>query len=283
MKILVTGSSGFIGRYLIQELGKTDHDVTPFDISDGNDVLDYEKLTKLEKFDIIIHLANKIFVPDSFKDPANFYKINFQGTLNLLELCRVHKSKFIYLSSYVYGQPEYFPIDEKHPVQAHNPYAHSKIIAEQLCKSYFSDFKVPVTILRPFNIYGIGQHPDLLFSSILRQATEGEIVVRDTRPKRDYIHVKDVIRAILLSIRENRNSLDIYNLGTGKTFSVEEIIQLIIQLSDHKITFKSTNEHRPNEVLDTPADIKKIKTELNWSPLITLEKGLQEMIKDWGK
>ena len=90
----------------------------------------------------------------------------------------------IYLSSYVYGSPDYLPIDEAHPVKAFNPYAQSKVICEQICKGYSRDFKVPVIVFRPFNIYGPGQNEDFLIPKMIRHAKHGRIEIRDARQER---------------------------------------------------------------------------------------------------
>ena len=112
MKVAITGSRGFVGKVLVQELLKQNVQIIEIDFETGYDLLDWESLGKIEPFDALVHLAAKSFVPDSFKNPASFYENNIVGTLNALELCRKHKAKMIYTSSYVYGTPEYLPIDE---------------------------------------------------------------------------------------------------------------------------------------------------------------------------
>ena len=160
MKILVTGFSGFIGTYLVEKLKQYNHELILLDISNGVDICDWKQIKQYNNIDVIIHLANLSFVPASYSDPQNFYTTNYLSTLNMLELCRKNNARLIFFSSYVYGQPQYQPIDEVHPIQAFNPYAQTKVICESLCEGYFRDFGVPITIFRPFNIYGIGQHPD---------------------------------------------------------------------------------------------------------------------------
>ena len=234
MKILVTGSSGFIGSYLVKRLNELKFDISLCDLSNGIDICNWEEVEKFNNYDIIIHLANLSYVPASYNDPQKFYKVNYLGTLNMLELCRISNARLIYLSSYMYGQPQYQPIDEKHPVQAYNPYSQTKVICESLCEGYNRDFNVPITIFRPFNIYGNGQNPDFLIPSIINQAKIGKIVVKDERPKRDYIHVNDVVDAIIGAI-ESENKLltmQIFNLGTGKSYSVREIVEFVKKYID---------------------------------------------------
>src|ERR1035437_1248594 len=200
MKILVTGFSGFIGTYLLERLNFTNHELILMGLANGFDICNWEQVKHITGMDAIIHLANLSFVPASYDQPKKFYESNYLSTLNMLELCRINHAKMIFFSSYVYGHPQYQPIDEKHPIQAFNPYAQTKVICESLCEGYNRDFKVPITIFRPFNIYGTGQNPDFLIPSIIQQAKTGKIVIKDDRPKRDYIHVEDIVDAIITAI-----------------------------------------------------------------------------------
>lgn len=153
---MVTDSSGFIGKHLCKEIKNLGGEVIEFDIVNGSDITDYNSIKNIPVFNCLIHLAAKIFVPESYKDPYSYYKINLQGKLNVCELCRIHGAKLIFASSYFYDIPEYLTIDENHPVYPHNPYAHSKLLAEDLCRAYSQDFSMKVIVLRFFNIYGPG-------------------------------------------------------------------------------------------------------------------------------
>ena len=279
MKILITGFSGFIGKYLLERLKQTTHELILLDIATGCDICDWEQVKHITGIDTIVHLANLSFVPDSYEEPKRFYESNYLSTLNMLELCRLNHAKMIFFSSYIYGSPEYQPVDENHPIQAFNPYAQTKVICESLCQGYNRDFKVPVTIFRPFNIYGKGQNPDFLIPTIIQQAKKGSIVIKDDRPKRDYIHVKDIVEAVYTAIEsKNTATLQTYNLGTGVSYSVKEIIDMVRGLFNTEIEYHCKNEIRPNEVMDTIADISKIKSELNWAPKIEILEGLKMMI-----
>jgi nucleoside-diphosphate-sugar epimerase len=279
MKILVTGFSGFIGTYLLEKLNQTNHELILMDIANGFDICDWEQIKHIDNVDVIVHLANLSFVPASYEEPKKFYTTNYLSTLNMLELCRINQARMIFFSSYVYGHPQYQPIDEKHPIQAFNPYAQTKVICENLCEGYNRDFKVPVTIFRPFNIYGKGQNPDFLIPSIIQQARNGKIVIKDDRPKRDYIHVEDIVDAVITAIENAQSGLHTYNLGTGVSYSVKEIVDIVQSLFNSEIDYFCTNEFRPNDVMDTIADIRKIKAELNWQPTVSIHDGLEKMIK----
>ena len=277
--IAVTGSSGFIGRHLLGALREQQYNIIEIDIEKDLDISDWSKARNIPHFDIIIHLAAKTFVPDSFKRPHDFYFVNQSSTLNVLELARINSASVIYFSSYLYGTPEYLPIDEKHPLKPHNPYAQSKIICEKICEGYYRDFGVPVIIFRPFNIYGPGQNSSFLIPGIIEQQKSGKILLKDPRPKRDFIHVSDIIYAVMLAIKLENPGLQTFNLGTGKSYSVEEIVNLIIKYYGKRTVVKYTNEYRPGEVLDTIADIRKISTVLKWSPSINIEKGLDALLE----
>jgi UDP-glucose 4-epimerase len=277
--IAVTGSSGFIGRHLLGALREQQYNIIEIDIEKDLDISDWSKARNIPHFDIIIHLAAKTFVPDSFKRPHEFYFVNQSSTLNVLELARINSASVIYFSSYLYGTPEYLPIDEKHPLKPHNPYAQSKIICEKICEGYYRDFGVPVIIFRPFNIYGPGQNSSFLIPGIIEQQKSGKILLKDPRPKRDFIHVSDIIYAVMLAIKLENPGLQTFNLGTGKSYSVEEIVNLIIKYYGKRTVVKYTNEYRPGEVLDTIADIRKISTVLKWSPSINIEKGLDALLE----
>ena len=278
MKILVTGFSGFIGTYLVEKLKQYNHELILLDISNGVDICDWKQIKQYNNIDVIIHLANLSFVPASYSDPQNFYTTNYLSTLNMLELCRKNNARLIFFSSYVYGQPQYQPIDEVHPIQAFNPYAQTKVICESLCEGYFRDFGVPITIFRPFNIYGTGQHPDFLIPTIIQQAMNGKIEIKDDRPRRDYIHVSDIVEAVISAVEKTSSEKHIYNLGCGVSYSVKEIVTFVRSFFDNDIDYICKNEYRPNEVMDTVANINKIKCELNWQPKVTIEKGIQKMI-----
>ena len=279
MRILVTGFSGFIGKYLLERLNFSNHELILMDLTNGFDICNWEQVKHITGIDAIIHLANLSFVPASYDQPKKFYESNYLSTLNMLELCRTNHAKMIFFSSYVYGHPQYQPIDEKHPIQAFNPYAQTKVICESLCEGYNRDFQVPVTIFRPFNIYGIGQNPDFLIPTIIQQAKKGSIVIKDDRPKRDYIHVKDIVEAVIAAIDSKTSpTLKTYNLGTGISYSVKEIVEQVRDLYNSKINYQCLNEIRQNEVMDTVADIRKIKKELKWEPKISITEGLKMMI-----
>lgn len=275
IKVAVTGSSGFVGTHLTKKLRELKADVLEIDLRRGIDVSDWSQLKELDGFDCLIHLSAKTYVPDSYSDPRGFYHTNIVGTINALELCRLHKAKLVYASSYVYGVPEYLPIDELHPVKSYNPYAESKIIGERLCERYAIDFDQKILTLRPFNIYGPGQDTRFLISSIIDQAKTGSVQLKDPNPKRDFVYIDDVINAYLKAISHDTPGYNVFNIGLGKSYSVREISQEVIRHFGDDLKIDFTGEKRQSEVADTVADISKAGKLLNWSPAVGIEEGIR--------
>lgn len=281
MKIFVTGAKGFIGSHLVAKLHSQGYHVVPFDIDVG-DITDARTLDQYlkEDFTHVFHLAGKTFVPDSWKDPHAFFKINVGGTLNVLEFCRKTKATLILLSSYLYGEPQYLPIDEKHPLNAFNPYGQSKLMAEELSRYYTTTFHVRSFIFRLFNVYGPGQSGAFLIPEIITKIRSGEdtsIQLQDLRPRRDYVYIDDVIEALILALDGNPG---IYNVGSGVSFSVKEIVEFLVRIENSSKPILDLYEERPNDVLDLYADIGLIKQELGWEPRTGFFQGLKKCLND---
>jgi nucleoside-diphosphate-sugar epimerase len=277
MKIAVTGSSGFTGKKLVQHLISLDHEVIKIDIEEGIDATDYDNLKEIPKFDVIYHLAARSFVPDSYLKPLDFYNVNLNSTLNTLELSRNFKAKYVFISSYVYGNPKYLPIDEAHPIESFNPYADTKILGENLCRAYNKYFNLNVFIVRPFNIYGPHQTHNFLIPFIFDQAIKGKIELNDPNPKRDLIYIDDLIELYINLINYQNSQFEIFNAGFGKSYSVRDIVDIIVKLFPSPIEVNWLNKIRPNEVADTVSDNNKAENLLDWVPKIDLVEGLSRV------
>ena len=230
----------------------------------------------------MVHLAANTFVPDSYLHANEYYENNIASTLNALELCKLYKSKMIFASSYVYGHPKYLPIDESHPLEHFNPYASSKIICERLCEDFHNFFNLKVIILRIFNIFGKGQSELFLISKIFSQALKGKITLNDPEPRRDYLYIDDVIEAYVSSILYNPEYFEVFNIASGKSYSVRQVVELISKVLNSYPTVEYTGERRNNEVNDTLANIAKARNKLHWEPKNSLEEGLNKMILQKG-
>jgi nucleoside-diphosphate-sugar epimerase len=279
-KVLVTGSGGFIGSALVKRLSGLGFTVIGFDISNG-DIAEEKSLGYLEKEDVsyVFHLAGKTFVPESWSDPFSFYRTNVLGTANILELCRKTGAGLTYVSSYLYGKPEYLPIDENHPLKAYNPYSHSKLLAEEICTYYDEQFNLGISILRPFNVYGPGQSEQFLIPELIRKMldpTISHIEVMDLRPKRDFIFIDDLVEALYLSMDGPRG---IYNVGSGKSVSVEEVLQEIKSVTGKDKSIQDMGMERPNEIFDLFSDISRISKDIHWKPQINLHEGISRCLR----
>lgn len=277
-KIAITGSSGFIGKQLVPILKSLGYAVTEISRAKGLDISKWDSVKDVPKCDIIIHLAAKTFVPDSFDNPRVFYDVNQTVTTNAMELARLWNSKVIYMSSYFYGPPQYLPVDEKHSLHPHNPYAQTKMISENIVSGYARDFNLKGIVFRLSNIYGPNQDESFLIPTILKQVIVGKLVLKDPRPKRDFIHILDVVDAIVTSIEKDFTSLEIVNLGSGVSYSVEEIVDLFRRNSKNSFTIDYTNEFRKGEVLDSVTSNSKILALLGWQPKVSIESGILQLL-----
>ena len=279
MKFLVTGAKGFIGTHLVEALESRAHEV--FKITSNNrGVLDYQNFEQFigEEIDVLVHLAGKTFVPESWDKPASYLNQNVIGTLNSLEFCRNTKSKLIYISSYMYGSPDYLPVDEKHPIKVFNPYGLSKRMAEEVCEFYRDNFGMSVVIMRPFNIYGPGQNSNFLIPFILDQLVNGtEVKVKDLAPKRDFLFIADFIDSIL-KVADITVNTGTFNIGSGMSYSVQEIIDQSQSILGTNYPSSDSGERRENEVMDVVADISELRRECNWVPQHSLKDGLKACI-----
>lgn len=279
MRIAVAGSDGFVGRQVCKQLESKGHEVVRIDITRGFDLCDNNIIDKIEPIDCFIHLANLVYVPGSYTDPEKYYRVNYLTTLNALEICRKYNARLVYASSYIYGPPQYLPVDEQHPVCPFNPYAQTKVICEKLCEGYHRDFKVKVSILRPFNIYGVGQKGKLLLPEIIGQLKEGKetIELKASAPRRDYINVIDVAGAFV-ACTEDTNDFNTYNVCSGESVSVRELTEVINKHLNKKVVFAFSEEARPNEVDESRGSCEKLKS-IGWKQTITLDDGIKALLK----
>lgn len=274
--ILVTGSSGFIGRKVLEKLPKLGV-ITDYDNSMRVNLQNIDEVMKIDSVDIVIHLGGK--TPKKELKWNDYFNNNISTTLNILEYCiKKNVKKLIYVSNYIYGNPKYSPIDENHPINPHNAYSESKYLAERLCKFYCDKTNLNLIILRPFNIYGESMNEDFLLSNLINSVkTDQKVTIINKDSRRDFLHVDDFVDLILKIIDYNCK-FEIFNVGTGISFSFNEIIEKI-----EKITLKKLNlEYLEDEKIfieDIKADITKIKEKLDWKPRIGIEEGLKKMLK----
>ena len=309
MKILVTGGAGFIGSSLIEELLKRGDSVTCVDnFSNYYDVrfkkenirrlknrrlrvlnIDIEdrarliRLLKGYRFDKVVHLAARVGVRNSLKNPDLYIKTNIAGTLNVLEAAREMGVKDIVFagSSSVYGNDAPIPSKEDEPcLKPLNPYAMSKRSAELLCYTYHTIYGLNVTVLRFFTVYGPKGRPDMSPYIFTESLLKGKKINLngDGRATRDFTNIKDIVRGIMLALAKPFG-YEIINLGASRPVSIKKFISVL-----EKITGKKAKiNYRPKvsgESRNTYADTSKAKKLLGFESKITLEAGLTKFV-DW--
>jgi len=299
MKIVVTGSQGFIGTNICNELILRNHDLICIDnffssIENKNldsikDVINCDitkknnlDKIKIDKIDVLVHLAGQSSGPKSFSVPNLDVDLNIQGTINMIDWCILNKiPRIIFASSFVvYGNADGIVSEELSP-KPQSIYALSKFYCEKLFEIYAQPKGLNWNVLRMFNVYGPGQ--DLkrtdqgmvsIFLDIIK--TKGEIVVKGSLDRfRDFIHIKDVTKAWILCIENDEQNNQIYNLGTGQKTYVRELLNLLIKINSTKEFNIIEESNTSGDIMGCYANINKIKKDLDFDPQFSLEEGLR--------
>ncbi len=276
----------------------TNKDLTYYE----GDVCDKDLLNKIfdqEKIDAVIHFAGYKAVGESVKLPLKYYHNNLCSTITLCEVMASHNVKKLVFSSSatVYGSPKTLPIKEDFPLSTTNPYGTTKLMIEKILKDlYTSDNEWSIAVLRYFNPIGahssglIGENPNdipnNLMPYIIKVAT-GELEclnifgndydTKDGTGVRDYIHVVDLSKGHIKAIESitNTTGIDYYNLGTGKGYSVLEIVNTFSKVNNVKVNYKIV-ERRPGDVATCYADSSYALKKLHWKA----EKSIEDMCRD---
>jgi UDP-glucose 4-epimerase len=311
MKILITGAAGFIGSHLSQKYVMAGHTVYALDNLFNGNLNNIRTLLNKKNFkfihddicreqvyhelpsdlDAIIHLAAQIHVDRSIVNPKETFKINVEGTLKILEYCRMHDiKKILYASSSeIYGSAEYTPIDEYHRLSAKHPYGASKIAADRLCYTYNETYDLGVDILRSFNSFGPRQKDSGyggVIAIFIKRVLQNKppIIYGDGNQTRDYMFVDDAINAydkVLMS--EGNPAKEGINFGTGKEVSVNKIAEEIIKHASENKELNAVHvDPRPIEVRRLVADISRANKLLGFKPQIDFETGIVLLV-DWYK
>jgi UDP-glucose 4-epimerase len=298
MKIIITGGAGFIGSHLAEFLINKGHNIIIIDnLSTGrlSNIKAFKNKVKFIKADIsklgkwtenfknarvVFHLAALADIVPSIQNPKKYFDSNVIGTENITSISIKYKvKKIIYsASSSCYGIPKNYPTVENESIAPQYPYALTKNLGEQILMHYAKIYGIQVTSLRLFNVYGTRSRTSgtygAMFGVFLAQKLKNKplTVVGDGNQKRDFTYISDVIEAFYKAIRINKN-FQIFNLGTGKPTSVNDIVKLL--------GCKSINiPRRPGEPDLTSANINKIKKELNWKPKISIKQGIKNLLNE---
>ncbi len=308
MKVLVTGSDGFIGSHLTEELVKKGYQVKAFVYynSFNNwgwlDILPKEIMRHVEIFqgdirdpngveeavkdvEAVFHLAALIAIPFSYHSPDTYVDTNIKGTLNILQAARKQGTEKVLITSTseVYGTAQYVPIDEKHPFQGQSPYSATKIGADRLAESFYRSFQLPVTIVRPFNTYGPRQSARAVIPTIIMQLLAGrtEINLGSLAPTRDFNYVKDTVNGFIEIYKSDKTVGEEINIASQKEISIGQLAQeLIRQINPGARIICDEKRLRPekSEVNRLLGCNEKILKLTDWKPQYSLEDGLKETI-----
>ncbi|MEE8423729.1 MAG: GDP-mannose 4,6-dehydratase, partial [Thermodesulfobacteriota bacterium] len=305
MNILVTGGAGFIGSHLVEQLIERGDRVIVIDdfndyyapaIKEENirsvvnnslfklyrgdirDGLFIDTVFDENSIDIVCHLAARAGVRPSIQEPILYEEVNCAGTLNILEACkRVGIKNFIFgASSSVYGSNTKVPFSEEDPVeQPISPYASTKRAGELMCYTYSHLYDIPVTALRFFTVYGERQRPEMAISKFTRLIWEGkEIpVFGNGTSKRDYTYISDILQGLIASI-DKVSKYEIINLGESRTVELNYLISIIEEKLQKKAIIKRLDD-QPGDVPITYADVTKAKRLLGYTPMISIEEGIE--------
>ncbi|MBI5001018.1 MAG: GDP-mannose 4,6-dehydratase [Euryarchaeota archaeon] len=298
MKYLVTGSSGQLGSYLVEELARKGDKVLGLDLRSSGikdvdrhtilgDIRDPAMAHKLmSDVDVVVHAAAQVSVTESVKDPIFDANTNVIGTLNLLKAAAEKDvGRFVYISSAaVFGNPRYLPIDEGHPSSPISPYGASKLAAERYAFAFQHTYELPVVVIRPFNIYSPRQDPDNPYSGVismfLSRLKEGKppIIYGDGSQTRDFISAMDVVQMIILAATSRYSVGHVFNGGTGKPVSINELADKLAALAGKKVT-PIYEPARPSDIMQSYADISKAREVMGYEPAVDLDRGLKELIR----
>jgi NAD dependent epimerase/dehydratase len=307
--VLVTGSAGFIGSHLVEELLRRGHRVRAFvrynsagragwleDLPAGvgarlevffGDIRDARAVRQaVSGCGRIFHLAALAGVPFSYVAPDSYVEVNIQGTLNVLNAARdlAVERTVITSSSEVYGTALYTPMDEQHPLQAQSPYAATKVGSDQLAVSYHRAFGLPVTVVRPFNTYGPRQGTRAVIPALMSQALAAEEVrVGRLAPVRDFVFVADTVAGFLAVADCPACVGRVTNLATGRGVTVGELVERVLRLVGRKLPVIETPERvRPedSEVFKLIGSAAAAEERAGWKARTSLEEGLARTL-DW--
>ena len=300
LRVLVTGGAGFIGSHLVKALVKAGHQVRVLDnLSTGSienltDVLDAIEFVRgdirdygavesaVSGVDAVVHLAALIDVAESVEKPDLYFDVNIRGTYNVAKVLRNIDTFVFTSSSAVYGEPIKVPIPEDHPLMPKSPYAASKVSGEALVQAFANQYGFRPVILRLFNVYGPKQSRAYagVIIEIIRRVSRGEppIVFGDGEQTRDFVHVSDVVEAIMLSLR-NEGVRGVLNIGSGEGITINYLANLILKLMGREDLRPIYATPRPGDIRHSIADITRARKGLGFKPKVELEVGIKELIR----
>lgn len=288
-RALVTGSAGFVGQYLVKELSAQGYDVKSFNLRHEQDITDKKYVRNtldILRPDVIFHLAAQAFVPESFINPAETFRVNVNGTLNILDAVRQLglKTKIhIAGSSEEYGNAD--PVEDGY-LQPSSPYAVSKVAAEQLAMLYTGAYGMQIVVTRAFNHTGPGRGEMYAESSFAKQIAEFEAGKRlqiehgNLKSLRNYTDVRDMVKAYVLAIDATPG---VYNICSDTNVSMRDMLTLLQGMSSAPYIplHETADRKRPNDFSFKKPQCKKFRSKTMWKPEIPFEQTLQDLLDYW--
>jgi GDP-4-dehydro-6-deoxy-D-mannose reductase len=290
MKCIVTGSRGFVGQHLTQELLNQGWEVKGFNLRDGQNILDYEFVRNaldVERPDAIFHLAAQAYVPESFANPSRTFQINTLGSLNILEAVRQLGIKTrIHLAGtseeYGDGVPK-----EDAMLEPKSPYAISKMAMDYLGQLYVKSYGLNVVVTRAFNHAGPGRGEMYAESSFAKQIVEVERHKRkyvehgNLESVRNYTDVRDIVRAYVMAVDLPSG---VYNVCSKNNVTMQQIMDILISKAKYPIeTQVNPAFYRPSDFSFRKPNCKKFQKLTGWKPEYTLEQTMEDVLQTWRK
>jgi nucleoside-diphosphate-sugar epimerase len=294
-RVLVTGATGFIGSHVaralrregarVRVLARAAAVVAGFEVVSGSVNDAAAVAAAVEGVDTVYHFAAFSDVTGSVRNPVEAYESGNRGTFLLLEACRTAGvSRFVYCSTArAYGRPLYVPIDERHPLQAHEPYGGTKLAGEIWAQVYHHTYGLKTTALRPFSVYGPGRvtKPGSLSGVIpifVERALRGEplTIVGDGTQTKDFTYIDDVVRGFLLAARSDKAVGRALNLGAGQGVAVKDLARLVVRItgSASRVVHTSASD----ETVSNYASSALAEELLGWHAEVSLEEGLRRYV-----
>jgi UDP-glucose 4-epimerase len=298
-RVIVTGGAGFIGSKIVRRLLQLGASVIVLDdFFTGNErnlPIGHSRLEVIHgsvtnfglvrevirDAQVVIHEAARNIIL-STQNPREDCEVNVNGTLNVLLAVRGSSvRRVVYAStSSVYGNPRYLPINEDDPINTLNPYSVSKFAGENYCKAFYESYGVSTAIVRYSNVYGPAQRPDNAYSGVVTKFFQAAMdgaplqVHGDGEETRDYTYIDDAVEATLQAALSAKAEGQVFNVGTGRETTVNQLARMVIGVTRAQVDRLYVDRRDIDNIRRRVLNIEKIRRELRWVPLVTLERGL---------